>query len=175
MRISLLCPAWLGKRFALRMARQTGRCSAMRMHRYVILAAAVCLVSGCGREKMEGFYRDAENAAITYRLRADDTWTAEVAADAGAGIFPHGSGRRLEGSWSRRGNVVALACSSVLRQDPVTGEFAAEPGELSAFDHRLLIAGKGRLVPVGADGKVEAGFASDLNPLGARELVRVGE
>lgn len=157
------------------MARRPGRCSVMRVYRYVILAAVVCLMSGCGHGKVEGFYRDAENAAITYRLRADDTWMAEAAADAGAGIFPHGSGRRLDGSWSRRGNVVVLTCASVRRQDPMTGEFAEEPDDSSAFDHRLLIADEGRLVPVGADGKIGAGFASDLNPLGARELVRIGE
>lgn len=147
----------------------------MRVSRYMILVVVACLASGCGRERADGFYRDAENAAITYQLRADDTWVAEIAVDAGAGIFPHGFDRRLEGSWKRRGNVVVLACSAVRRQDPMTGEFAVEPGDPSAFDHRFLIAGKGRLVPVGADGRAGAGFASDLNPLGARELVRSGE
>lgn len=145
----------------------------MRTFYYAVLLAAAWGLSGCGKEKIAGSYRDAENPAITYELREDGAWVAQMAVGAPSGVFPHGSDRRLEGTYRRSGEELELVCNAVRRQDPTTGEFADEPGDPSACNHRLR-AEKDKLLPVGTSGETNAVFASDLNPLGARVLVRVG-
>lgn len=148
----------------------------VHMHsiRFAVVLVAALLVSGCGRPKVVGYYRDAQNADVAYELRVDGTWVATVTVGVPAGVFPHGSDRRLEGTYGRRGKVIELTCRSVRREDPMTGEFAEEPLNPSSCNHYFR-AEDGKLVPIGADGQTEAVFASDLNPLGARELVRVGD
>ena len=139
----------------------------------LVLLAAVLALSGCGRSKIEGSYRDAENPAITYFFGGDGTWQAERSVEVGAGVFPHGSGRRLAGSFSRRGDRVELVCIEVSRQDPMTGEFRGEGIDASAYNH-ILEVGNGALVPVPAEEGGEGVFASDINPLGARKLIPAG-
>ena len=136
--------------------------------------AAIAVLPGCGRVKVEGSYRDVENPAISYIFNADGTWRAEKVSEVGAGIFPHGSGRRLHGTFGRKGNIVELKCVEVSREEPMSGEFRSEPVDVSAYDHRLRVEERA-LVPVAAKDGAESVFASDINPLGARRLVPPGE
>jgi hypothetical protein len=137
-----------------------------------VLAVALAL-AGCDRAKIEGFYRDAENPAITYFFGDDGTWRAEMLVEVAAGVFPHGSGRRLEGTFKRRGERMELVCITVLRQEPTTGEFRAEVTDTSACNHVLRME-DGALVPAPAEGGQEVVFASEINPLGARRLIPAG-
>lgn len=141
--------------------------------RVALLAVLVAVLAGCGRDNVdvEGAYRDASNPAVRYELRAGGGWAAESVVEVSAGVFPHGAGRRLEGSFTRVGDVLELVCTSAGRQDPVSGSFIEEEGDLASCNHRLLIR-DGELVPIGEDGETEGLFASDLNPFGARKLVR---
>lgn len=146
----------------------------MGIIRAVVFAVAIVLLPGCGREKIEGRYRDADNAAITYQLRADGTWTAVMSVKVPAGVFPHGSARKLQGTFTRQGDRLALECKSVEREDPITGDFRPERGEAAAYDHLLRIE-NGRLLPAARQDGQSPLFASDLNPLGARELLPQGD
>lgn len=135
----------------------------------VVLAAALAL-SGCGRAKIAGAYRDAENPAITYFFGDDGTWRAELRVEVDAGVFPHGSGRRLDGTFSRRGDRIDLVCTAVSRQEPTTGEFRGEGIDASAYNHVVRVEDEA-LVPAPAKEGAEEVFASDINPLGARKLI----
>ena len=139
---------------------------------FLVLAVALAL-SGCSRAKVEGSYRDAENSAITYFFGDDGTWRAESLVEVAAGVFPHGSGRRLEGTFSRRGNMIELLCTAVTRQEPTTGEFRSEETEVSAYSHVLRME-NGALIPAPAKEAQEVLFASEINPLGARRLIPAG-
>jgi len=140
--------------------------------RLLVLAVALVL-SSCGRAKVEGSYRDAENPAITYFFGDDGTWRAESLVEVAAGVFPHGSGRRLEGTFSRRGNMIELVCTAVARQEPTTGEFRSEETDVSAYNHVLRME-NGALIPAPAKEGQEVIFASEINPLGARRLIPAG-
>jgi len=138
----------------------------------VVLAAALAL-SGCGRAKIGGAYRDVENPAITYFFGDAGTWRAELRVEVGAGVFPHGSGRRLDGTFGRRGDRIDLVCTAVSRQEPTTGEFRGEGIDASAYNHVLRVEDEA-LVPAPAEEGAEEVFASDINPLGARKLIPAG-
>ena len=140
---------------------------------FLVLAVALAL-SGCDRAKIEGPYRDVENPAITYFLGDDGTWRAESLVEVAAGVFPHGSGRRLEGTFSRRGERIDLVCAAVSRQEPTTGEFRSEETEASAYNHVLRME-DGALIPAPAKEGQEVVFASEINPLGARRLIPAGD
>ena len=140
---------------------------------FLVLAVALAL-SGCDRAKVEDSYRDAENPAITYFLGDDGKWQAESLVEVAAGVFPHGSGRRLEGTFSRRGERIDLVCAAVSRQEPTTGEFRSEETEASAYNHVLRME-NGALIPAPAKEGQEVVFASEINPLGARRLISAGD
>ena len=140
---------------------------------FLVLAVALAL-SGCDRAKIEGPYRDAENPAITYFLGDDGKWLAESLVEVAAGVFPHGSGRRLEGTFSRCGNMIELVCTTVVRQEPTTGEFRSEETDASAYNHVLRME-DGALIPAPAKEGQEVVFASEINPLGARRLIPAGD
>ncbi|MBJ7327593.1 MAG: hypothetical protein JHC52_09660 [Chthoniobacterales bacterium] len=161
--------------FGLRAGVGNGTSSGMQALRCgFLILSVVFFVSGCGRAKVEGRYRDADNPAIGYDFRADRTWTAESAVEVAAGIFPHGSGRKFEGTLKQRGDVIELTCTNVSRQEPLTGEFRPEPGRPSAYDHKFR-AEEGMLRPLAPDAGTEILFASDINPLGAKLLMPQGD
>jgi len=137
---------------------------------FLMLAVALALF-GCGRAKVAGSYRDAENPAVMYFFGEDGTWRAESLVEVAAGVFPHGSGRRLEGTFSRRGKLLELVCTAVARQEPTTGEFRSEETDVSAYNHVLRME-NAALVPAPAEEGQEVVFASEINPLGARRLER---
>ena len=139
----------------------------------LLLLGLALAPAGCSRVKVEGAYRDTENPGITYFFSNDGTWRAESLVEVAAGVFPHGSGRRLEGTFSRRGGRIELVCAAVSRQEPTTGRFRADEIEASAYNHALRLDGDS-LVPAAAEEGQEVVFASDINPLGARRLVPAG-
>ena len=139
---------------------------------FLLLALALA-PAGCSRGKVEGSYRDAENPAITYFFGADGNWRAESLVEVAAGVFPHGSGRKLEGNFRRRGDMIELVCTAVSRQEPTTGEFRDEEVDASAYNHVLRVENEA-LVPAPAEEGVQETFASDINPLGARKLIPAG-
>ena len=146
------------------------------MFRRATLVCAVAVaftLTGCDRVKVEGRYQDAENPAITYVFTRDGAWRAEEVLGVAAGVFPHGSGRRLEGTFGRRGDTLDLKCTTVSRQEPMTGEFCAESVDASAYSHLLRLE-SGALVPVAPGQTKGTVFPSDINPLGARKLVPAG-
>jgi len=130
------------------------------------VAAAAALPAGCGRKEISGNYRDAENPAIRYEFRPDGRWTATLSLEVPAGLFAHGAGQRLEGTYRRNGETWELTCAARFREDPVSGEFKEDRGGGSHADHMFVVR-EGALVPTG---RQDAVFASDLNPLGARRL-----
>jgi hypothetical protein len=136
-----------------------------------IVLVAIAL-AGCARKEVTGNYTDAENPAIHYEFRPDGQWVGTLALEVPGGLFAHGAGQRLEGTYLRRGDILELKCTGYFRQDPVSGEFKQERGGggEAASDHMFLI-GEGVLIPTG---RKDAVFASDLNPLGARRLQRDG-
>jgi hypothetical protein len=144
--------------------------------RCIALVFAALLSVGCGRVDVRGNdcgnYHDPDNPAARYELLEGGAWVAELELEVPAGVFPHGSGLRLEGHYSRRGEVIELVCVSASRQDPMSGDYEAEAGDASRYNHRFAV-GEGELLPVGANGEREALFLSDLNPLGVRRLVRI--
>lgn len=142
----------------------------MALVRSVLALAAIASLVGCGREPVGGTYRDAMNPGIRYEFGQDGTWSAESIVEVPAGVFPHGAGRRLAGIFTRSGDTLELVCSSATRQDPISGEFREEENDASSFSHRLL-AEQGSLFPLGPNGERDSLFATDLNPLGARNLV----
>ena len=160
--------------FALLGRRTVGTSCAMTVSiRIAFLLASVALLPGCSRFKVEGSYRDADNPAITYLFGQDGKWLAEETVEVAAGVFPHGSGRRLQGTFQRLGNVIELTCTTVLRQEPITGEFRDEPTDAASYNHKLRIV-EGALVPEATEDGLDPLFASDVNPLGARKLVPAG-
>jgi len=135
------------------------------------MAVAAAIPVGCGRKDITGDYRDTENPAIRYEFRPDGSWTATLSLKVPAGLFAHGAGQRLEGTYSRSGETLELKCAARFREDPVSGEFSEDRGEgAGGADHMFLIQ-EGVLVPKGPQ---DAVFASDLNPLGARRLEFAG-
>ena len=163
------------RRFALPGVPVIGRSGeVLGFFRNFLLLAVALALSGCGRAKIEGSYRDVENPAITYFLGDDGKWQAESLVEVAAGVFPHGSGRRLEGTFSRRGNIIELVCTTVVRQEPTTGEFRSEETEASAYNHVLRME-NGALIPAPAKEGQEVVFASEINPLGARRLISAGD
>ncbi|MBJ7327583.1 MAG: hypothetical protein JHC52_09605 [Chthoniobacterales bacterium] len=124
--------------------------------------------AGCARKEVAGNYIDAENPAIHYEFRPDGQWVGTLSLEVPGGLFAHGAGQRLEGTYRRRGDILELQCTGYFRQDPVSGEFKKERGGGgdAVSDHMFLI-GEGALIPTG---RKDAVFASDLNPLGARRL-----
>lgn len=143
----------------------------MLIHRLLLVAVCAAALAGCGGNDIAGSYRDESNPAVRYELRADGTWCAELAVGVPSGVFPHGAGKRLEGNYTRSGQGLELACLSVRRQDPISGEWQNDAMDPATCTHRLMVE-EGLLVPVGPSGEKEAPFATDLNPLGARKLVR---
>ena len=139
--------------------------------RFCLLAFCCVFLSGCGSQKVVGHFRDEAKPDLRYQFGEDGSWSAEVVVELPTGVFPHGAGRRFDGTFSRSGNVIELVCLSVERQDPTSGAYREDDVELAEYSHRLLLE-EGALVPVGPDGEREALFATDLNPLGARKLVR---
>ena len=156
-----LAPAAAGRQVSLDMAGL----------RLVLFAACAVILPGCGRERVDGAYRDSANPALRYELRNGDTWSAEMVVAVPAGVFPHGAGTWWRGNYTRSGNVIELVCTSSGRYDPLSGELREDKADPAAYNHRLAFE-DGGLVPVGAKGEKEALFATDLNPLGARKLVR---
>ena len=126
----------------------------MKIARALSLAICVGCFSGCGGPPVIGTYRDAVNPAVRYELREGGLWSAELVVDVPSGVFPHGAGQRLEGNFTRRGDVLELVCTASSRQDPISGEFRKDEA----------------LVAVDANGGTESIFATDLNPFGARRL-----
>lgn len=143
----------------------------MNLFRFVLLVGFAAVLSGCGSQKVAGSYRDSTNGNVRYQFVGDGSWSAEAIVELPAGVFPHGAGRRLEGKFKQSGDLLELVCLSASRQDPTSGQYRKEDVDLAKYGHRLL-AGKGHLVPIGPNGETEALFATDLNPLGARKLVR---
>lgn len=141
--------------------------------RYLLVALCSAALAGCGGTNPAGLYSDDTNPAVRYELRSDGTWLAEFAVGVPSGVFPHGAGKRLEGNFTRSGQVLEMVCTSVRRQDPISGEWQKDATEPASCTHRLLLEG-GVLVPIGPRGEKEALFATDLNPFGARKLVREG-
>ena len=141
--------------------------------RIPLLLIFAAVLPGCSRFEVRGYYRDAENPAISYFFGEDGKWQAEERVEVAAGVFPHGAGRRLQGTFERRGEIIELTCTEVLRQEPITGEFREEAIDASSYKHKLRIA-EGALVPEAVDDGDEPLFASDVNPLGARKLVPAG-
>lgn len=139
--------------------------------RAVALASFIGLLPGCGGQPISGSYRDEGNPSVRYDLREDGVWSAELVVDVPSGIFPHGAGQRLEGNFTRCGDVLELFCTGVSRQDPTSGEFRKADADVAAYNHRLRVE-TDTLVPVGTDGSTESMFATDLNPFGARRLQR---
>lgn len=139
--------------------------------RVVVLALCAVLVPGCGSQKVAGPFRDAANPDLRYQFGEDGSWSAELAIDLPAGIFPHGAGRRFDGTFERSGDALELVCLSASRQDPASGKYRKDEVDLASFAHRFLVE-EDALVPIGPNGETEALFATDLNPLGARKLVR---
>jgi len=144
--------------------------SCVMILRVVLLAACAAFVSACGPKRVVGAYRDVENPQVRYQFGNDGTWSAESAVELAAGVFPHGAGRRLEGTFEQSGRAIEIICVSASRQEPTSGQYRAEEADPSQYNHRLEVDEDG-LVPVGPDGERDAVFASDLNPFGARKLV----
>jgi hypothetical protein len=160
----------LRSEFALPAQRQGVRSLDVTGLRIALIAACAAVLSGCGREKVDGVYRDPANPAVRYELRNGDSWSAEMVVEVPAGIFPHGAGTWLQGNYTRSGDVIELVCTSAGRRDPLSGELRADKTDPASYNHKLVLE-DGALVPVGAGGEKEADFATDLNPLGARKLV----
>jgi hypothetical protein len=139
--------------------------------RVVVLAVCAALLPGCGSQKVAGSYRDAMNPDLRYQFGEDGSWSAEVVIELPAGVFPHGAGRRFGGTFKRSGDSLDLVCLSASRQDPASGQYRNDEVDLASYAHRLLVK-EDSLVPVGPNGETEGLFATDLNPLGARKLVR---
>lgn len=137
------------------------------------MALCLVVVTGCGRRDVEGVYRDVSDPSIRYELRDDGSWSAELIVEIPAGVFAHGASRRLDGTYNRSGSLLELVCLNASRQDPISGEYRPE-GAAALYNH-LLSAEEDSLVPVGPKGEKDAVFAADLNPLGARQLVREEE
>lgn len=139
--------------------------------RWLLLLVLVVLITACSRTgRVEGRYGDAENPAILYVFGEDGSWRAEEVVEVASGVFPHGAGLRLLGTYERRGDILLLECTQVSRQEPMTGEFREESIGLPAYSHRLRVE-DGALFPVAEEEGQEAAFASDINPLGARKLI----
>ncbi|MFM7374657.1 MAG: hypothetical protein ACKO39_05850 [Chthoniobacterales bacterium] len=141
----------------------------MKIARALLLAVCVGSLSGCGGPPIDGAYRDSVNPSVRYELREGGLWSAELVVDVPSGVFPHGAGQRLEGNFTRRGDVLELVCTASSRQDPISGEFRKDDADLAAYNHRLRVEADA-LVPVDANGETESVFATDLNPFGARRL-----
>jgi len=141
-----------------------------------VIALRLCTLAlcfglvGCGRRHVEGVYHDAGNPAIRYELRDGGRWFAELIVEVPSGVFPHGASRRLEGTFKRKGGIIELVCLTASRQDPISGAFRPDDSAAAEYSHFLAVE-DAFLVPVGPDGKSEAFFAAELNPLGARQLV----
>ena len=69
--------------------------------------------------------------------------------------------------------MIELVCTAVARQEPTTGEFRSEETDVSAYNHVLRME-NGALIPAPAKEGQEVIFASEINPLGARRLIRAG-
>lgn len=158
---------------ALRARCHRVRCHSMTTARLLFLAFSAVVLAGCGRQKVEGVYRDEFNPALRYELRDGGDWSAEVVVEVPAGVFPYGADRKFSGLFTRRGDLLELVCSSAEQRDPISGDYRADDAEPAQYNH-LLLAEEGALLPVDADGRKEALFATDLNPLGARKLIREG-
>ncbi len=143
----------------------------MIIRRVVLILFCAALLPGCGSQKVTGSYRDEVNQDLRYQFGEDGSWSAELAIDLPAGVFPHGAGRRFDGTFERSGDALELVCLSASRQDPASGKYRKDEVDLASFAHRLLVE-EDVLVPMGPNGEREALFATDLNPLGARKLVR---
>lgn len=141
--------------------------------RLLLVALCAAALAGCGGKNVAGLYRDESNPAVCYELRADGTWSAELSVGVPAGVFPHGAGKQFEGNFTRSGQVLELVCTSVRRQDPISGDWQKDATDPASCTHRLLFE-EGVLVPIGPRGEKEALFATDLNPFGARKLVSEG-
>jgi len=139
--------------------------------RVVSIVVCAAFLAGCGARKIAGHFRDVANPDLLYEFGEDGSWSADVVVELPTGIFPHGAGTRFEGTFERSGDQLHLVCLSTSRQDPTSGQYRKGDTEPSAYSHTLLVE-EDALVPVGPDGEREALFATDLNPLGARKLVR---
>lgn len=62
------------------------------------------------------------------------------------GLLPHGSGRKLEGVYRRRGSALELTCLAVYDRDPLGGEYRAvrvfdgdDEDLRRGYDHAFLV------------------------------------